>query len=137
MWYVVDILFAQKSDCSSEIVQCESCNVLFEAPSALIAYEKAGKWAAEHEKDSAFKYVGICNLKSLDCAAPGEGTEVGGSFFEEKYFWHRINDFIPGKNEIATIALEANPNTPIGELMSDETKKRIKGQIRKVLGNED
>jgi hypothetical protein len=137
MWYVVDILFAQKSDCSSEIVQCESCNVLFEAPSALIAYEKAEKWAAEHEKDSAFKYVGICNVKSLGCTTLGEGTEVGGSFFEEKYFWNRINDFIPDKSEIAAIVLEANTNTPIGELMSDETKKRIGEQFRKVLGDED
>ena len=137
MWYVVDILFAKKSASDSDVVQCESCNVLFEAPSALIAYEKAEKWGVEHEKDSSFKYVGICNLKDLDCDIPGEGTEVGGSFFEEKYFWHRINDFIPDKNEIATIKLEANPNTPIGELMSDETKERIKEQFRKVLGDED
>lgn len=133
MWYVVDILFAKKSDSGSDTVQCESYNVLFESPSALIAYEKAEKWGAEHEKDSDFKYAGIHNLWDLDCAIPGEGTEVGGSFFEEKYFWHRINDFIPDKNEIAAIKFEANRNTPVGELISDEMKKRI----RKVLGDED
>ena len=133
MWYVVDILFAQKSDSGSDVVQCESCNVMFEAPSALIAYEKAEKWGAEHEKDNAFKYVGIHHLWRLDCDTPGEGTEVGGSFFEEEYFWHRIDDFIPDKTEIPTIKLEANSNTPIGELMSDEQKRRL----RKVLGEED
>jgi hypothetical protein len=133
MWYVVDILFARKSAGGSDTAQCESCNVLFQAPSALIAYEKAEKWGAEHEKNSDFKYAGIHNLWDLDCDTPREGTEVGGSFFEENYFWHRINDFIPDKNEIAVIKLETNRNTPVGELISDEMKERI----RKVLGNED
>jgi len=133
MWYVVDMLFAKKSDSGSDVVQCESSKVLFETPSALIAYEKAEKWGAEHEKDSAFKYAGIYNIRDLDCDTPGEGTEVGGSFFEEEYFWHRINDFIPDKNEIPLIKLEANKNVPIGKLISDEMKNRIK----KVLDDED
>jgi hypothetical protein len=133
MWYVVDILFAKKSESGSDIIQCESCCVLFEAPSALIAYEKAEKWGAEHEKDSAFKYVGIHNLWRLLDDTLGEGTEVGGEFFEEEYFWQRIDTFIPDKNEIPEIKFEANKDVPVGKLISDETKKRL----RKFMGNED
>ncbi len=132
MWYVVDILFAKSSDFDSDTVQCESCNVLFEAPSALAAYEKAENWGREYEKFNNFQYVGIHNLWSLDCDTPEEGTEVGGAFFEEQYFWQRIDTFIPDKNEIPTIKGEANRNIPIGELMSDEQKE----QMRKIFDEE-
>ncbi len=125
MWYVVDILFAQPPREDEAIVQCESCDVLFEAPSALIAYDKAVKWAKEKERDDNFKYVGIHHLWFLEEEQPGDGSEIGGNFFEEENLWERVDEFIPDPKEIRTIKAEENPDVPIGDLMSEEDKDRL------------
>ncbi|MHC4641536.1 MAG: hypothetical protein ACYS32_07820 [Planctomycetota bacterium] len=132
MWYVVDILFAQPLRKDEATVQCESCDVLFEAPSALIAYDKAVKWAKENEKDNNFKYVGIHHLYSLEEEQPGDGSEIGGNFFEEEDLWERVDEFIPDPKEIRTIKGEENPDVPIGDLMSEEDTKRLE----KLFGEE-
>jgi len=125
MWYVVDILFAQLPKEDETIVQCEACDVLFEAPSGLIAYDKAVKWAKEHERDNNFKYVGIHHLWSLEEEQPGDGSEIGGNFFEEENLWERVDEFIPDPKEIRTIKGEENPDVTIGDLMTEEDKDRL------------
>ena len=132
MWYVVDIIFAQQPREETHMVQCESCSVLFEALSALAAYDKATEWGKEHEKDNNFRYVGIGHLWGLEEERPGDGTEIGGDFFEEEDFWDRVEEFIPYPQEIPTVKLEANENTTIGELMSEATKEHL----RKILGED-
>ena len=132
MWYVVDILVAQPPREDEAIVQCESCDVLFEAPAALIAYDKAVKWAKEHERDNDFRYVGIHHLYSLEEEQPRDGSEIGGNFFEEENLWDRVDEFIPDPKEIPTIKVEENPDVPIGDLMSEKDKKRLE----KLFGEE-
>ncbi|MDJ0648651.1 MAG: hypothetical protein QNJ60_08085 [Xenococcaceae cyanobacterium MO_188.B19] len=40
MWYIVDLLFAVEKPNEQNKYVCETCNVLFEAKSALEAYSK-------------------------------------------------------------------------------------------------
>jgi hypothetical protein len=131
MWYVVDMLFAQKPTSYRAKLKCEVCNVLFEAASALDACRKAQPWADEHSRDGGFFLVGIQHVRSL-LDPPGDGVEIGGSFFDEIDPWGRKAELIPDLNEIPTIKFEQNPEKPVGELISDETKK----QLREVLGEE-
>ena len=44
--------------------------------------------------------------------------------------WRRRDELIPDLNEIPTIKLEAHPDTPVGELIPDETVRKAK----KILG---
>ncbi len=120
-WYVADLLFAQRSDGESKTVLCESSQVLFEAPTAEAAYDKALAWARQHEQDSAFRFVGVMQIHSLD-SAPCDGCEIGGEFFEESGVWERVAEFVPPKEEIPVIILERDSDTPVGELISEETK---------------
>lgn len=126
MWYVVDIIFAQSPREGTRVVQCESCNVLFEAPSAINACAKAARWGAKHEKDNSFHYVGIRHLWSLDEERPDDGTEIGGAFFEEVDFWDHLDRIIPDANTIPTIKMEENPQTPFKYLISEEAIVKLK-----------
>ena len=126
MWYVVDILFGQKRDGEQGEIMCETCNVLFEAPSAIDACRKAVPWSEEHVRDTEFHLIGIQHVRSLDDDRPGDGTEIGGKFFEERDPWGRREELIPDLNEIPTIKFEANPNTPVGELIPEETVHKAK-----------
>jgi hypothetical protein len=131
MWYVVDLLFAQEQRPDRSTVTCEMCNVLFDAPSALDACRKAIPWAEDHSQDTLFSLVGIQNVRSLD-EAPGDGVEIGGSFFDEADPWGRKDELIPDLSKMGTIMFESNPDKPIGEMMTEETKKRL----RDILGEE-
>jgi len=131
MWYVVDMLFARKPKSGKSTVKCELCNVLFEAPSALDACCKAKPWAEDHSRDGGFFLVGIQHVRSL-VDAPGDGAEIGGSFFDEVDPWGRKAELIPDLNEIPTIKFEHNPEKPVGELISDKAKQ----QLREVFGEE-
>jgi hypothetical protein len=132
MWYVVHLLFAQDADPGSRNSICETCQVLFEAAEAEAAYAKGQQWAAEHARDSRFRLVGIEHIKSLD-EEPGDGCEVGGSFFEKEDVWQRVSELIPSKDELSIIKWERNPNTPIGELMTDPQKEALKELTKKIL----
>lgn len=127
-WYIVDLLFAQPSDDSTQPVVCESCQVLFEAATAEAAYDKALDWARQHIEDSAFRLVGVRHVHSLD-SAPCDGCEVGGRFFEEAGVWQRVAEFVPAKEDIPIIKMEHNPDTPVGELVANETM----AMLRKIL----
>ena len=132
MWYVVDMLFAQRTKGKRVRVKCEVCNVLFEAPSALDACRKAMLWADEHSRDAGFYLVGIQHVRALDEECPGDGTEIGGHFFDEDDPWGRKDQIIPDLNEIPTVKFEANPNTPIKDLVSQSKIEKIK----QVFGEE-
>jgi hypothetical protein len=122
MWYRVDLLFAQPPIQSGESVLCESCNVLFEAQSADEAYEKGLSWAENNvQQNPAFHFVGIENIFALDETQPGEGSEVGGIFFEENV-WERLNEFIPQRSTLNANFLEANKNMPLNEILTQKQK---------------
>ena len=124
-WYVVDLLFARTPERPSSTVFCESCLVLFEAPGALNAYDRALEWAARHTEGTDFKLVGITHIHSLN-EPPGDGIEVGGRFFEDQDPWGRRNELIPPLEEIPVVLFEANPNTPIGKLLDEDTNAKVR-----------
>jgi hypothetical protein len=124
-WYVVHLLFAQLPKEEKSSVKCESCHVLFHAPSALAAYDKGVTWAQSHIEDTNFQFVGVEHIHSLD-DDPADGTEVGGSFFDEENIWERKSEFIPEKENIPAIMWEVNMDVPVGELMTEKQKKDIK-----------
>jgi|GEM_PF-6842807 len=127
MWYVVDILFAQKAESDTDTVYCESCHVLFNCNSALEACAKAKEWSKGHEEDAGFYFVGIRHLWNLlSDDPPKDGDEIGGDIFEKENVWGRISELIPDPNEIPIVKFEENPNTPFRYLVSDEKIDDIK-----------
>jgi hypothetical protein len=125
-WYVVHLLFAQLPKDEKSSGKCESCHVLFHAVSALAAYDKGVAWAQSHIEDTNFHFVGVEHIHSLDDDPPVDGTEIGGSFFDEENIWERQGEFIPEKENIPAIMWEANSGIPVGELMTEKQKKDIK-----------
>jgi hypothetical protein len=132
MWYIVFLVFAQEPKERQSRVKCESCNVLFEAESALEVYDKATIWAKEYERENNFKFFGVEHIKEVGSEQPTDGTELSGMFYDEENVWERRDELIPKKDEISAIVWEQNQNTPIGELMTEEQKQNLK----EVLGEE-
>jgi hypothetical protein len=123
MWYRADLLFAQLPKEGKQHVKCETCNVLFESSTAAEVYDKALKWAASHVENSLFYFVGIEHIARIDESQPGDGTEIGGEFFNDKNVWERQEELIPEKNKLQAIILEQNSDVPIGDLMTEEQKQ--------------
>ena len=129
-WYLVDLLFAQPESKNEENVMCETCQVLFSAPSALVAYDKGTSWAAEHIEGREFKFVGVEYIQSVN-EEPADGVEVGGRFYESEDMWQRKDELIPEKNDIRVIMWEQNSDVPIGEMITEQqlnAAKRIFGE---------
>jgi hypothetical protein len=126
MWYVAHLLFAQKPERGRRRLTCETCQVLLRASSALKCYDRAVAWAKRHERDGAFRFVGVQHIKSLDDDQPRDGSEIGGRFYDAFEIWQRVESLIPKKEEIPVIRLEGHPNTPVGELMSPKQKKDLR-----------
>jgi hypothetical protein len=124
-WYLVWLLFAQSPKKGKRFVMCETCHVLFKAKSALEAFDKGVVWANAYEKNSNFHFVGVEHLVDVRSKKIVDGTEIDGSFFKIKDVWERKKELIPDKYEINTIKCEANPNTPIGELMGEKWKRKM------------
>ena len=130
MWYVANILFAQRTEGDQSEVLCEDCDVLFEAETAVEAYGKASTWADEYTREGAFEFLGVLNVYNLDDERPGDGVEVGGRFFYDRDPWG--TRAVPDMNEIMTIRGEAEPDATVGELASDETIRNMK----RIFGGE-
>ena len=123
MWYVADLLFAQRPTEGRPFV-CETCLVLLNAESARKAYDKAMQWGEDHvQGETGFEFVGIQHLYSLEEERPADGSEIGGHFFESEDIWEKRVELIPEIDDIPIIRFEDNPKTPIGELVSEETKR--------------
>jgi len=125
-WYVVHLLFAQQDKAGSSSFRCESCHVLFHAPSALVAYDKGVAWAGSHIEGTSFQFVGVEHIRDLDEEQPTDGTEINGEFFEEENIWQRKDEFIPEKMQIPAIVWERDSDTPIIEMMSEEKVQNLK-----------
>lgn len=125
-WYVAYLLFAQEIKIDGDRFKCESCDVLFEASSAVEVYNKALVWAEEHATDNLFKFLGVEHIHEIGDERPMDGTEIGGRFFDEENVWERRNEIIPQKHELRAVVLEMNKDTPVGELMTDKQKQDLK-----------
>jgi hypothetical protein len=125
-WYVVWLLFAQLPKEGKQFVMCESSQVLFKAKTAKDAYNKAESWAMKKEENSNFKFVGIEHMSDLLDEEIDDGTEIDGSFFKKKNIWERKDDIIPKKSKIKAILWEENSDIPVGELMTENQKKKMR-----------
>lgn len=132
MWYIAFLVFAQQPENSQSQVKCESCNVLFEAESALEVYDKALAWAKDYETENLFRFFGVEHIKEVGSERPTDGTELSGHFYDEENAWERRDELIPKKEEISAIIWEQNQDTPIGELMTEKQKQNLK----EVFGEE-
>ena len=131
MWYVAEMLFAQPKVEGVECVVCEECDVLFEAATAIEAYDKALAWAADYADDpTELALVGIENVRSLN-EPPADGVEVGGGFYESEDIWERQGE-IPARDEIVTIRAELAPETKVSEMLND----RKRGIWKKLSGDD-
>jgi len=122
VWYVVHLLFAGEPEGEDKRALCESCQVLFQAESALAACDRGEAWAREHERESQSKLLGIEWVHRLD-QAPADGVEVGGRFQDIDDPWGRRDQLIPPREELKAVLWETD--TPIGEMMSDEQLERL------------
>ncbi len=133
MWYIAFLLFAEKESEDNKNFDCETCNVLFEAKNALLAYEKALLWGKEHEETISFKFVGIEDIISVQETRPSDGTELAGCYCIKENIWKNKANFIPNKRDINTIELENDKaDIPLAELF---TEKKI--EILKKLWSND
>lgn len=126
MWYVAHLMFAQKPAKGRRRVLCESCQVLFRAPSALKCYNRALAWAKTHEQEGAFRFVGVEHIKSLDDERPDDGAELGGRFYNAYDVWLRKKAFIPKKEDIPAVRWETQRNAPLGEMMTPKQKQVVR-----------
>ena len=125
MWYRVDLLFATRPRGESPTVKCESCNVLFEGESAQAACDKAEGWAARHIVDSDFEFLGVEDIALLFEDKPGDGTEIGGSYFEDEGVWDRKAELIPKREDIPVIRFELNPEGAVRKLITEAQSKGL------------
>jgi hypothetical protein len=107
MWYRADLLFATPPREGEATVQCETCNVLIEGETHREAYDKALLWAAEHVRELAVRFVGVEGLSELDEERPGDGTEVGGMYYEDENVWERVDELIPPRERLAAFFSES------------------------------
>jgi hypothetical protein len=126
MWYIAFLLFAQQPEKEQKQIKCESCNVLFEAESALEVYGKAVAWAEDYATNNLFKFVGVEHILTVGNERPTDGTELSGMFFDDDNVWERRDKLIPKKEEIPPIIWEENQDTPIGEMMTEKQKHDLK-----------
>ena len=98
---------------------------LFEASCAVEVYDKAVRWAAEHVDNSLFRFVGVEHISDIGGEQPGDGTEIGGAFFDDEHVWERKDELIPEKSKITAIMWEQNRDVPIGELMTEKPEKSL------------
>lgn len=74
--------------------------------------------------------MGIEHIHSLD-GKPTDGSEIGGSFFDEKNVRERKRDLIPDKSKIPAILWEEDKDVPIGELMTETQRQILKGIFKR------
>jgi Domain of unknown function (DUF4288) len=134
MWYVADLLFARPKQENEVSATCETSLVLLEAPTAREAYAKALSWAERHEEEEgqlfSLQFVGVQHLYSLEEEQPGDGSEIGGGFYESEDVWERRDELIPQKEEIPVIRYEAHPDSPMQDLMSEKQQEWVRRVLR-------
>lgn len=130
MWYLAEILFAEPPRPDQDEYQCESCDVVLQAESAVEAYRKAVAWGQSHAAEpSVLRLLGVSHLTTVG-EELGDGTEVAGRFFREPEVWDRAGELIPPADELKAIQWERGRDTPVGELLSPEQID----QVRRVWG---
>lgn len=131
MYYVAELLFAQRPEKGRRRVLCESCHVILSAPSAVKCYGCALKWAKRHEMEGSFDFVGVQCIRCLDTEVLHDGLEIGGRYFDAYDVWERLDKIVPRKTEIPAIFWEMKAKTPVGELMTAAEKNMLRRAFKK------
>ena len=127
MWYLAELLFAELPQPDRADCQCESCNVVFRARSAVEAYRKAVAWGLAYaaEPPAGMRLLGVAHLTTVG-EELGDGTEVCGRFFQAPAVWDRVDELVPPPGQLKAIEWERGRDTPLGELLSPEQVAQLK-----------
>jgi hypothetical protein len=127
MWYLVEILFAQPQQPGRDLDQCESCNVVFQAETAVQAYGKAIAWGQSYaaKPPATVDLLGVSHLTTIGKEL-GDGVEICGRFFEEADVWGRVEQLIPPPERLKAILWEGSRDVPVRELLSAEQLAQLK-----------
>jgi hypothetical protein len=132
LWYLAEILLAEIKTARRRTYICESCNVLFQAPTAAEAYDKAMEWgrARAAAEPRAMDLLGVCHLTTID-DEPGDGIEISGRFFRKRDVWDQAHRMVPPPEKLNAIFWERNQDTPIGELLDKKGVRLLRQVIRR------
>jgi hypothetical protein len=133
VWYLAELLFAEPPKPERVEYQCESCNVVFQAPDAANAYRKAVTWGLSYaaEPPAGMRLLGVSDLTTVG-EELGDGTEICGQFFQKPAVWERVSELIPPPEQLKAIQWERGHDTPLGELLSPEQV----AELRRALGQD-
>jgi hypothetical protein len=133
MWYLAELLFAERPRLDRAEFQCEACNVVFLAPSAVAAYRKAVAWGLAYasEPPAGMRLLGVSHLTTVG-EELGDGTEICGRFFQAAAVWEQVGELIPPPEQLKAVQWERGRDTPLGELLSPEQV----AQLRRVWGQD-
>jgi hypothetical protein len=128
VWYLAELLFAEPPRPDRVEYQCESCNVVFQAPDASEAYRKAVAWGRAYtaEPPAGMRLLGVSHLTSVGKEL-GDGTEICGRLFRTPDVWARIGELVPPPEQLKAMQWERGRDTPLEELLSPEQVAQLKG----------
>jgi hypothetical protein len=131
VWYLAELLFAEPPRPGRADDQCESCNVVFQAPDAAQAYRKAVAWGLSYAADppSRMRLLGVSHLTTVG-EELGDGTEIGGRSFQAAQVWERVSELVPPPEQLKAIRWEQARDTPLGELLGPDQV----AQLRRAWG---
>lgn len=130
MWYSAVIMLTQPRIPNRRRYFCETCRVLFNAPTANEAYRKAVRWG---EAQEGMKLLGVTSLYEVG-EEIGDGIEIGGNVFTKLDVWDRKSQIIPNRKELSAIRLENGKETPINQLMSQSKLRSFRQMFGSILG---
>lgn len=133
MWYLAEIVFAEPPQPDRVEYQCESCNVVLQAPDAVGGYQKAVAWGLAYaaEPPATMRLLGVSHLTTIG-EELADGTEICGRFFQSSAVRGRIAELVPPPGELKAIQWESSQDVPLGELLSPEQIT----QLRRVWGED-
>ncbi len=127
MWSLAEVLLAEPPDGERSEYQCEACNVLFLAATAVEAFQKAVKWGLDYaaEPPSGMRLLGVSHLTTVGDEI-GDGTEICGRFFRAEAVWQRASELVPPPEQLKAIQWESGADRPVGDLLNAESVELLK-----------
>jgi hypothetical protein len=133
VWYLAEVLFAEPPLPDRAEVQCESCNVVFLAASAVEAYRKAVAWGLAYaaEPPAGMRLLGVSHLTTVG-EELSDGTEICGRFFQAAGVWGPGSELVPPPGQLKAVLWEQGRDVSLGELLSPEQV----AQLRRAWGQD-
>lgn len=127
MWYLAEVLFAEPPHSDRADLQCESCNVVFHAVTAVEAYRKAFAWGLDYaaEPPAAMRMLGVSHLTTIGEELT-DGTEICGRFFRAAGVWESAIELVSAPGHLKAIQWEQGRDITIGELLNPEQLAQLK-----------